>query len=66
MTEEKTSKRGGARRGAGRPTDPSIPVMIRMKPRLHDKIKAQAAEDGQSIPEWIRQAAEEKLKSKQD
>lgn len=63
MTEGKKTK-GGARPGAGRPADPSIRVMIRMKPRLHERIKAQAEEDGQSIPEWIRQAAEERLKDK--
>ena len=60
MTEVKP-KRGGARRGAGRPADPSVRVMIRMKLLLHERIKAQAEEDGQSVPEWIRQASEEKL-----
>lgn len=57
----KKSGRGGARPGAGRPADPSIRVMIRMKPHLHDRIKEQADAEGQTIPEWIRQAAEEKL-----
>lgn len=65
MTEAK-SKRGGTRRGAGRPADPSIRVMIRMKPRLHDRIKEQAKAEGQTIPEWIRQAAEEKLNDVQN
>lgn len=64
MEEKKT--KGGARPGAGRPADPSIRVMVRMKPRLHDRIKEQAKAEGQTIPEWIRQAAEDKLNSVQN
>lgn len=64
MVEEKKTK-GGARPGAGRPADPSIRVMIRMKPRLHERIKEQVKAEGLTIPEWIRDAIERKLEKVQ-
>lgn len=56
MNKTKTSKRGGARIGAGRPPgrNESPMIYLRLAPEIHAKLARAAAKDGVTTHAWVK------------